>query len=271
MQVVKLILIAAVSLFSTTHAFAQDESHGIKLGNDLDLVAMYKPIKDANELLSARKYSAAEQAFRSVRPDFLTDEVALGLGESLMGQKRYAEALRAYETLPPNQLKRRDSKFSLRYAVALYAVGRRSEAMDLYARSVASIPASMPFGGLLLPLSFEPHSTTFRQFEADARTAAAFAYLRNEQSDEALAQTRRALELIPDHFLARSAQALALLKIEPETALQQLEALAKVAPDPVNETMAQAMPSFRKKATAARERLDADAKKPKSDAGKIQP
>lgn len=255
----------ALVLSSPAPSFADDEV-SFKIGKDIDFDAVLKPIRDAKALLAQRKYAAAERAFRALTPKHPGAEVKVGLGEAILGQKRFGEALAMFDSVSPAERANDKVPFQLKYAIVLYAVGRRQEALDLYADSVKGIPSSMEFGRSLLPLSFQRRTTTFRQFEVDARTAIAFYRFSSTSSNEALPEAERALYLDPTHALARCAEALALMKLQPELALKRFESLAKTAPDSLKQEIEGAMPGLQELAEMNRTQLDARAKEAQSSA-----
>lgn len=262
MKTIMLVTLALI-LGCAVPSFSQEE-RGFKVGKEIDFDAVLKPLRDAKALLAQRKYAAAEKAFRALDPNLRSREVRMGLGEAILGQKRFGEALAMFDTISPAERAKNKVPFQLKYAIVLYAVGRRQEALDLYADSVKGIPSSMEFGRSLLPLSFQRRMTTFRQFEVDARTAIAFYSFSSGSSNEALPEVERALYLDPDHALARCAEALALMQLQPELALKRFEALAKTAPDSLKQEIQSAMPSLQEVAELSRTQLDARAKEAQS-------
>lgn len=258
MKIVTLVTLVLVMVCATS-SYAQDGGERARVGGEIDISTLIRPISDAKALLAQRKFVAAEKAFRALDPKFLQTEVKVGLGEAILGQKRFGEALEVFESVTPAERKSQQVPFQLRYGIVLYAVGRRQEALNLYADSVKDIPGAMQIGGQLLPLSFPPRTTTFRQFEVDARTAIAFSRLSTGGANDALPEAQRAIYLDPTHVLARCAEALALLPSKPELALKRFKGLEKTAPDLMKQEIEVAMPSLQEEAKFYRIQIDTEA------------
>ncbi len=199
-------------------------------------------------LLEARKYVAAERQFRGVLLDGPSQDASVGLADALLGQRRFEDARNAYATLLSRGKFDNFSAFQLKYAISLYATGHIKDALSFYAEATAGLSRQMPLGSSLLNETFEPHSTTLRQFESEARTAAAFQHLRSGSSKrgrQALAEARRALMLEPSLLLAQIAEGISLLSVEPSVGLTKLEQLAKTTPAPVKVELENLLPGWR--------------------------
>lgn len=269
MKIVMLLSVALI-LGCATSSYAQgDDPHGVG-GAEIDFESMFKPIWDAKTLISQRKYAAAEKAYRALNPNVGRTMIKVGLGEAILGQKRFGEAVEMFESVSPTERASQQVPFQLRYAIALYAVGRRQEALDLYADSVKKMSISVDFGREIFPLSFEPRTTTFREFEVNARIAMAFFYLNKGNAREGLPEAERALYLNPNHILAQYVEAKGLLQSKPELAMKRFETLEKTVPDSLKKQLEELIAYFREQAKDNRIAIDAEAEKAQAKATQVK-